>query len=74
MISLNLLLIFRISINFEVLGPYGGGPIFTVGCAVLAAIISIVVVIWNIVKGVRALKRLGGICCEGKKKTNFKIG
>jgi FtsH-binding integral membrane protein len=45
-----------ISIYFDATGASGGIPVYTVGCVVLMVIISIVVVIWNIVKGVKVLK------------------
>jgi FtsH-binding integral membrane protein len=44
------------SIYFDASGGSGGIPVYTIVCVVLMVIISIVVAIWNIVKGVKVLK------------------
>jgi hypothetical protein len=45
-----------ISIYYDTAVAAGEVPVYTIICGMLMVIISIVIVIWNIVKGVRVLK------------------
>lgn len=45
-----------LSIYFDGTGASGGIPVYTIGCVILMVAISIGVTIWNIVRGIKALR------------------